>query len=165
LSQPWRECKIDASKERSDDIGCRRDRESAGSLVRVRIAAGDVRCRLLPAEAWRRAVEPFTTWVPNTAILQNAITEGLRVRTIRTFYRDHFIDLEEDVTQDGWRVVAIIHSTSKRALSPPVVVSPDDLTAEQHAKEAVDRQIATRLTLDWGDVRRRLFPPNTPPSN
>jgi hypothetical protein len=61
----------------------------------------------------RRAVEQFTTWVPNTAILQNAITEGLRVRTIRTFYRDHFIDLEEDVTQDGWRVVAIMQSNEK----------------------------------------------------
>ena len=92
-------------------------------------------------------------------------SRGLRVRTIRTFYRDHFIDLEEDVTEDGWRVVATIHSTSKRALLAPVVVSPDDLTAEQHAKEAVVRQIATRPTLDWGDVRRRLFPPNTPPSN
>jgi hypothetical protein len=87
------------------------------------------------------------------------------VRTIRTFYRDHFIDLEEDVTQDGWRVVAIIHCASKRALSPPAVVSPDDLTAEQHAKIAVDGRIATRPTPDWGDVRRRLFPPNTPPGN
>jgi hypothetical protein len=84
------------------------------------------------------------------------------VRTIRAFYRDHFIDLEEDVTHEGWRVVSIIHSTSKRALSPPAVVSPDDLTAEQHAKEAVDRQITTRPAPDWGDVRRRLFPPNTP---
>jgi hypothetical protein len=86
------------------------------------------------------------------------------VRTIRAFYRDHFIDLEEDVKQEGWRVAAIIHSTSKCALSPPAVVSPDDLTAEQRAKEAVDQQIATRPAPDWGDVRRRLFPPNTPPN-
>jgi hypothetical protein len=85
------------------------------------------------------------------------------VRTIRAFYRDHFIDLEEDAKQKGWRVVAINHSTSKRALSPPTVVSPDDLTAEQHAKEAVDQQIAARPAPDWADVRRRLFPPNTPP--
>ena len=84
------------------------------------------------------------------------------MRTIRAFYRDHFIDLEEDEKQEGWRVVAIIHGTSKRALSPPAVVSPDDLTAEQHAKKAVDQQIATRQAPDWGDVRRRLFPPSTP---
>ena len=84
------------------------------------------------------------------------------MRTIRAFYRDHFIDLEEDEKQEGWRVVAIIHVTSNRALSPPAVVSTDDLTAEQHAKEAVDQQIATRPAPDWGDVRRRLFPPNTP---
>jgi hypothetical protein len=85
------------------------------------------------------------------------------VRTIRAFYRDHFIDLEEDEKQEGWRVVAIIHGTSKRALSPPAVVSPDDLTAEQHAKEAVDQQVTTRPAPDWGDVRHRLFPPSTPP--
>jgi ethanolamine ammonia-lyase small subunit len=111
----------------------------------------------------RCAYRPFASFAPNTAILQDAITEGLSVRTIRAFYRDHFIDLEEDVKQEGWRVVAIIHSTSKRALSPPEFVSPDDLTAELHAKEAVDQQITTRPALDWGDVRRRLFPPNTPP--
>ena len=86
------------------------------------------------------------------------------MRTIRAFYRDHFIDLEEDEKQEGWRVVAIIHGTSKRALSPPAVVCPDDLTAEQHAKVAVDQQIATRPAPDWGDVRRRLFPPSTPPN-
>jgi hypothetical protein len=86
------------------------------------------------------------------------------VRTIRAFYRDHFIDLEEDVAQKGWRIVSIIHSTSKRALSPPAVVSPDDLTAEQHAKEMVDQQITTRPVPDWGDIRRQLFPPNTPPA-
>jgi hypothetical protein len=86
------------------------------------------------------------------------------VRTIRAFYRDHFIDLEEDATQEGWRVVAIIHSTSERALSPPAVLSADDLTAEKHAKEAVDQQIATHPAPDWGDVRRRLFPPSTPPN-
>lgn len=85
------------------------------------------------------------------------------MRTIRAFYRDHFIDLEEDAKQEGWRVVAIIHGTSKRELSPPAVVSPDDLTAEQHAKAAVDQQIVTRQAPDWGDVRRRLFPPSTPP--
>jgi hypothetical protein len=85
------------------------------------------------------------------------------MRTIRAFYRDHFIDLEEDAKQEGWRIMAIIHSTSKRTLSPPAVLSPDDLTAEQHAKKAVDQQIATRRPVsDWGDVRRRLFPPNTP---
>ena len=82
------------------------------------------------------------------------------MRTIRAFYRDHFIDLEEDEKQEGWRVVAIIHGPSKRALSPPEVMSPDDLTAEQHAKMAVDRQISTRPALDWRDVRRRLFPPS-----
>ena len=87
------------------------------------------------------------------------------MRTIRAFYRDHFIDLEEGVTQEGWRVVSITHSTSKRALSPPTIVSPDDWTVEQHAKEAVDRQITTRPAPDWSDVRRRLFPPNTPPEN
>lgn len=86
------------------------------------------------------------------------------MRTIRAFYRDHFIDLEEDAKQEGWRVVAIIHSTSKRALSRPAIVSPNDLTAEQHAKEAIDQQIAGRPAPDWADVRRRLFPPNTPPS-
>jgi hypothetical protein len=86
------------------------------------------------------------------------------VRTIRAFYRDHFIDLEEDAKQEGWRVVAIIHSTSERALSPPAVLSPDDLTAEQHAKEVVDQQIATHPAPDWGDVRRRLFPPSAPPN-
>jgi ethanolamine ammonia-lyase small subunit len=59
----------------------------------------------------RCAYRPFASFAPNTAILQNAITEGLSVRTIRAFYRDHFIDLEEDVKQEGWRVVAIIHST------------------------------------------------------
>ena len=64
------------------------------------------------------------------------------VRTIRAFYRDHFIDLEEDVKQKGWRVVAIIHSTSNCPLSPPAVMSPDDLTAERHARAAVDQQIA-----------------------
>ena len=85
------------------------------------------------------------------------------MRTIRAFYRDHFIDLEEDVAQKGWRVVAIIHGTSKRALSPPAVVSPDDLTAEQHAKEAIDQQVAPRQAPRWGDVRHRLFPPSTPP--
>jgi hypothetical protein len=85
------------------------------------------------------------------------------VRTIRAFYRGHFINLEEDAEQEGWRIVAIIHSTSKRVVSPPPVVSPDDLTAEQHAKDAIDQQIATRPALDWRDVRRRLFPPNTPP--
>ena len=87
------------------------------------------------------------------------------MRTIRAFYRDHFIDLEEDANQEGWRVVAIIHSTSMRALSPPAVLSPDDLTAEQHAKEAVDQQIAARPSRDWTDVRRRLFPPNTSPAD
>jgi hypothetical protein len=85
------------------------------------------------------------------------------MRSIRAFYRDHFVDLEEDENQEGWRVVAIIHGTSKRALSPPAVVSPDDLTAEQHAKEAIDQQVAPRPALAWGDVRRRLFPPSTPP--
>jgi hypothetical protein len=85
------------------------------------------------------------------------------VRTIRAFYRDHFIDLEEDEKQEGWRVVAIIHSSSKHALSPPAALSPDDWTAEQHAKEAIDRLIVAPPAADWVDVRRRLFPPNTPP--
>jgi hypothetical protein len=65
-----------------------------------------------------------------------------QVRTIRAFYREYFIDLEEDVKQKGWRVVAIIHSTSKRALSPPAITSADDLTAERHARAAVDQQLA-----------------------
>lgn len=63
-------------------------------------------------------------------------------KTIRAFYRDYFIDLQEDVKQKGWRVAAITHSTSERVLSPPAVMSPDDLTAERHARAAVDQQIA-----------------------
>lgn len=84
------------------------------------------------------------------------------MKTIRAYYRDHFIDLEGDAKHEGWRVATIIHSTTKRALSPPAALSPDDLTAEQLAKEAIDRQIEIRPAADWTNIRRQLFPPDTP---
>jgi hypothetical protein len=49
----------------------------------------------------------------------------------------------QDPQQKGWRVVAITHSRSNRALSPPAAVSPDDVAAEQYARAAIDGHIAT----------------------
>jgi hypothetical protein len=65
------------------------------------------------------------------------------VRSVRAFYRDYFIDLEEDAEQKCWRVVAIIHSTSDRELTPSADVSPDEETAERLGRASVDQRVAT----------------------
>ncbi len=95
--------------------------------------------------------EAFTRWLPKIAILHSVLREGSKVRTVRAFYRDYFIDLEEDAQQKGWRVVAIIHSTSNRELTPSAVVSPDEVTAERLGRASVDQQIAT-ASRNWNTI-------------
>lgn len=64
------------------------------------------------------------------------------MKAIRIFYRAYLVDLEQDA-QKEWRAVSIIHSKTNRKLSPPLTVSPDDVTAERYARAAVDEHLAT----------------------
>ena len=73
------------------------------------------------------------------------------MRTIRAFYRGFFIDLEQDAQKD-WRVISIIHCETNHELPPPLVVSPEDVTAELHARAAVDERLANALK----DAARRF---------
>lgn len=66
------------------------------------------------------------------------------MKAIRIFYRGYFMDLEEDA-QKQWRAVSITHSKTNRKLSVPLTVSPDDVTAERHARVVVDEHLATVL--------------------
>jgi hypothetical protein len=59
------------------------------------------------------------------------------------FYRDHFTDLEQDA-RGWWRAVAITHSHKGSSLLPPAFSYPDQATAEQYAKAAIDTQLSTR---------------------
>jgi hypothetical protein len=62
--------------------------------------------------------------------------------TTRALHREYFIDLEQDA--QGWRVVAITHSRVGRSLLPPAFNYPDQVTAEQYAKAAIDQQLSRR---------------------
>ena len=62
--------------------------------------------------------------------------------TARALHREYFIDLEQDA--QGWRVVAITYSRTGRSLLPPAFSYPDQATAEQYAKAAIDQQLSRR---------------------
>jgi hypothetical protein len=57
-----------------------------------------------------------------------------------TFHRNYFIDLEEDAQR--WRVVAITHRLTGRALLRPAFNYLDRAGAEQYAKAAIDVQLS-----------------------
>ena len=59
-----------------------------------------------------------------------------------TLHREYFIDFEQ--VEQGWRVAAISHSRTGRSLLPPAFSYPDEATAEQYAKVAIDQQLSRR---------------------
>jgi hypothetical protein len=60
----------------------------------------------------------------------------------RAFYRDYFIDLEQDA--QGWRVIALTHSLKDSSLPPPAFYHADQAMAEQYARAAINVQTSTR---------------------
>jgi hypothetical protein len=61
--------------------------------------------------------------------------------TASTIYRDYFIDIEHDAQH--WRVRGIKHSRTDQSLLPPAFNYPDQRTAEQYAKAAIDHQLSS----------------------
>ena len=61
-------------------------------------------------------------------------------------YRRYFIDLAQ-VPQGRYAVTGIAHSFSKVRLSPPMGVFPDQASAEQAARGAIDDKLSLRRRL------------------
>ncbi len=60
-----------------------------------------------------------------------------------TLYRNYFIHLEHDAQR--WRVVAIVHSLTGRALLPPAFNYLERAEAERRAKAAIDLQLSRSI--------------------
>jgi hypothetical protein len=60
----------------------------------------------------------------------------------QTLHGNYFINLEQD--SQGWHVTAINHGINGWRLLPPGFSYPDQATAEQYAKAAIDVQHSAR---------------------
>jgi hypothetical protein len=61
----------------------------------------------------------------------------------RTIHRDYFIDFTAEAKK--WRVVAITHSLTGKALLPPAFNYSNLAEAERAAKVAIDLQLSKRI--------------------
>jgi hypothetical protein len=61
---------------------------------------------------------------------------GERMKTGRILHREYFIDLERNAY--SWRIVAITHPLRKSFLPAPTFFYPNQATAEQCARKAID---------------------------
>jgi hypothetical protein len=61
---------------------------------------------------------------------------GERMKTGRILHREYFIDLERNAY--SWRIVAITHPLRKSPLPVPTFFYPNQATAEQCARKAID---------------------------
>jgi hypothetical protein len=61
---------------------------------------------------------------------------GERMKTGRILHREYFIDLERNAY--SWRIVAITHPLRKSSLPAPTFFYPNQATAEQCARKAID---------------------------
>jgi hypothetical protein len=57
-------------------------------------------------------------------------------------HRGYLIEFDQDA--QGWRVVAVTHAQNGSSLLRPAFYYPDQGTAEQYAKAAIDQQLAVR---------------------
>ena len=64
---------------------------------------------------------------------------GERMKTGRILYREYCIDLERNVY--SWRIVSITHRLGKSFLPAPAFFYPDQATAEECARAAIDRDL------------------------
>ena len=64
---------------------------------------------------------------------------GERMKTGRVLHREYCIDLERNVY--SWRIVAITHRLGKSFLQAPTFFYPDQSTAEECARAAIDSHL------------------------
>jgi hypothetical protein len=64
---------------------------------------------------------------------------GERMKTGRILHREYFIDLERNAY--SWRIAAITHRLGKSFLQAPAFFYPDQATAEEWARAAIDSHL------------------------
>jgi hypothetical protein len=64
---------------------------------------------------------------------------GESMKTDRVLHREYFIDLERNAY--SWRIVAITHRLRKSFLPVPAFFYPNQATAEQCARAAIDSHL------------------------